>query len=99
MVTPEAIAAHADDLRTLSLFDELAGTEGWLERARDQIRLDTPEGHIADIIHTALYELKQRLEPIIERLALREAEAEARREAESAEYDRQYAELEAQAGA
>ena len=85
-------AEHAEELRLFSLY---ARIDDWMEEAREEIRLDTAEGAVAEIIFDRLFGLMRELDPAIERLAVRQAQREAEREAEEAEDDRRYAELEA----
>lgn len=82
--SPEAIAAHADDLRSLSLYYELGEL---IDLAGEKARIDTARGRIAGVIFERLFAVRADLEPLIERLARKAAEDEARREAEVAEYE------------
>lgn len=87
MIVPAAvIAQHARDLRACSLRAEL---QDWIALAAEQAIGNTPEAEIAGVIHSRLFELDRRLEPVIERLAVREAEREAQVEAEIAAYERE----------
>lgn len=67
-------AEIAEELRLFSFYEKL---DGWMDEAREEIRLDTAEGAVAEIVFDELFALKRKLEPVIERLARREAEREA----------------------